>query len=519
MKVWSWWYRLVNLGIYDELTDNEVKATGLINRISIFCIAVFAVIGLLINVVVSFSVYTTLLYLLNVLPFGLTLYFNSRHKLNLSKHFFCIYSLVYVTALCLFFPAEASPEVYYLYLVMVPLLIFEQIKVVYRYYVFSFVSLIAVWIFQQYSGPIIKNISMVDIEVFSLLNYINAFFLTGFMIIYFVRSMNEDYQEKLLDINSLLSLQKSEMMFQNEDLNQANEELSSALDKLKVAHTQLVQSEKMASLGQLTAGVAHEINNPINFISANIKPLKRDLEEIIEIFLGYSAAMHAGQDAAMLESAFEKEKELEGSVLIDEIQELLNGIEEGAMRTATIVQGLKSFTHMGEDNFVATDLTEGLESTLRILGHKIRNRINVVRDYRYLPPVECVPGKINQVFMNLLSNAVDVMENQGELTILIRYNKGAPLPVTIRVSDTGPGMTEEVQKRIFEPFFTTKQVGKGTGMGLSISYNIIEQHNGKLEVHSTPGEGASFTIRLPQYQHETESDSDLLAEFGGGLLA
>lgn len=277
-------------------------------------------------------------------------------------------------------------------------------------------------------------------------------------------------------------------------LNEINEELSSTLENLKQTQSQLVQSEKMASLGQLTAGVAHEINNPINFVSAGIDSLATNYEDLSLIIKKYNQISPDSDNTELFKEIDLLKKELEMDYLLEEIPELLNSIKSGANRTTEIIKSLRNFTRLDEDQLKKADVNEGLDSTLIILRNQMTNRIEVVREYGDLPPINCYPGQLNQVFMNILNNAIQAIDKEGRICIQTMQNDRH---VIVKIRDSGKGMSEELQKRIFDPFFTTKDVGEGTGLGLSISYGIIEKHQGKIEVNSTAGEGTEFIIELP----------------------
>lgn len=278
------------------------------------------------------------------------------------------------------------------------------------------------------------------------------------------------------------------------ELRKANKELSNTLDELKRTQSQLVNAEKMASLGQLTAGVAHEINNPINFVSGNVNPLKRDVSDILAILKAYEDVVENKQLQEVFAGVAELRKKTDYHLLVDEIYKLLEGIGEGAARTAEIVRGLRNFSRLDEDELKKADINEGLEATLLILTGKLKNRIEVVRDFGKIAPVMCYPGQLNQVFLNILTNAAEAIRDKGTITISTRQQGDW---VVISVKDTGAGMPGHVLGRIFEPFYTTKEVGKGTGLGLSISFGIIKKHNGTIDVKSVPGEGSEFVITLP----------------------
>jgi signal transduction histidine kinase len=281
-----------------------------------------------------------------------------------------------------------------------------------------------------------------------------------------------------------------------EEVRKKNEVLEKTLTDLKAAQTQLVEKEKMASLGQLTAGVAHEINNPITFVSGSVIPLRRDIRELLEILQAYESAVKKQQMEPQFEEVESLKAELDYAFLVEEIRQLLEGIQEGADRTSEIVRGLRNFSRLDEDVLKPANVNEGIESTLLILRSEFKNRIEIVRDMEEMPDIMCFPGKLNGVYMNILTNAAQAIEGEGKVFITTRYRENE---VEIRFRDTGKGMPEEVKRRVFEPFFTTKDVGVGTGLGLSITYGTIEQHQGKIMVDSEVGKGTTFTILLPTH--------------------
>jgi len=263
---------------------------------------------------------------------------------------------------------------------------------------------------------------------------------------------------------------------------------------LKAAQEQLIQAEKMASLGQLTAGIAHELNNPINFVTANIQPLKDDMTDLIKFIESYDEIIRTKE----LKNEFSEIEKIKQAGNIEftkqEINNLLKGIEDGATRTSEIVKGLKNFSRLDRNVFKKASINDSLDSTLTLLHNSFKNRIEIVRQYSDLPEIDCFPGQINQVFMNMLSNAIQSIPGEGKIFIKTWRDHDM---VKISIRDTGVGMTDEVRKKIFDPFFTTKEVGKGTGLGLSISFGIIQKHNGEIEVFSKPGEGTEFAIGIP----------------------
>ena len=255
-----------------------------------------------------------------------------------------------------------------------------------------------------------------------------------------------------------------------------NTELAEKNQEILRAQAQLVQSEKMASLGQLVAGIAHEINNPINFISSGLPSLRRDVNKLSDMV-----------DDTNRDRKYDK--------VTNRIERLLGAIDEGARRTAEIVTDLRSFSRLDEAEFKSANLHEALDATLTLLRNKLRDSVEVVKEYNDIPQIDCFISQLNQVFMNLMSNAIQAMEGSGTLTI--RTAREDESHVTVAIKDTGSGMSEEVKNKIFDPFFTTKDVGEGTGLGLSISHGIIEKHSGRFEVDSAPGKGTEFRVILP----------------------
>jgi signal transduction histidine kinase len=285
------------------------------------------------------------------------------------------------------------------------------------------------------------------------------------------------------------------------ELISANIILNETLEDLKQTQSQLVESEKMASLGQLTAGIAHEINNPINFVTSNIRPLKRDIDILTAALntietISVSDVLPADRQKQILDYKVE----IDFDYLTLEINHLVKGISEGANRTAEIVKGLKIFSRLDEDDLKKADINEGLTSTMIIANNLLNNNIKVIKHYGSLPLVECYAGKLNQVFLNIISNAVYAVQKQfgdkpgGQITIETSHDETF---VFVTFKDNGVGMDERTQQKIFEPFFTTKNVGEGTGLGMSISYNTIKKHNGNIIMQSTPHQGSMFRLEIP----------------------
>lgn len=288
------------------------------------------------------------------------------------------------------------------------------------------------------------------------------------------------------------------------ELQLANHDLKLAMTKLKDTQAQLIDSEKMASLGQLTAGIAHEINNPINFVSSNIMPLRRDIDDVLEILNSYDSFVEINTQEDLMEKIEEIEQlknDLDLDYIKTELETLLMGMEDGANRTVEIVKGLKIFSRMDEGDLNLVNINEGIDSTLVILNYQMSACITLIKDLGNIPSIECYGGKLNQVFMNILSNAIYALKNEKSLskqpTIWVKTSMVDPENISVSIRDNGPGMTPNVKAKIFEPFYTTKQVGDGTGLGLSIVFKIIEFHNGNIQVFTEVGKGTEFLITLP----------------------
>jgi len=312
--------------------------------------------------------------------------------------------------------------------------------------------------------------------------------------------------EKLVrDQNVMLEKKVSE---RTEELQSSNTNLSSALQDLKDTQIQLVEAEKMASLGQLTAGIAHEINNPINFVKSNIKPLQLDINDLIGIIDEYDK-LHTTESADIagkLISIEKLKKQIDIDYVKTEIDNLVKGIQDGAERTAEIVLGLRNFSRLDESEIKTVNIHEGIDSTLILLKNMLPDNIKIVRDFHANGNIECLPGKLNQVFMNILSNGIQAIkekEHQQAEELITISTKDIGDKIEIHIKDTGVGMTEEVRHKIFDPFFTTKDVGEGTGLGLSIVFKIIQRHEGKIDVLSSKGNGAEFIITLFHVLPET----------------
>ena len=275
-------------------------------------------------------------------------------------------------------------------------------------------------------------------------------------------------------------------------VNEAQGELKEKISELEKANQErrdtqakLVHTAKMASLGQLVAGIAHELNNPIGFIYSNMEHLREYSNQL----------MHLVQVAETQPQKLEEEKEKnEYNYLVEDLPKLIKSCEDGARRTRDIVLGLRNFSRLEEARMKKIDLAEAIENTLQLLSGELKGRIEVIKMFEPIPLVECYPSQLNQVFMNILSNAAQAIEDRGTITIGLKQESEK---IVITIKDTGKGMDKSTQEKIFDPFFTTKTPGKGTGLGLSITYGIIEKHNGEMQVVSQVGQGTEFIITLP----------------------
>lgn len=294
-------------------------------------------------------------------------------------------------------------------------------------------------------------------------------------------------------------------------LEQKTTELANTLKELKNTQAKLIHSEKMSSLEQLVAGIAHEINNPVSFIHSNLDPASNYILDILELIQLYQKYFPQPPQAIIDHINF-----IDLNFIIEDLPRLINSMEIGTERIRDIVMSLRSFSRLDEAEIKRVDIHDGINSALMILNHRIkatqnRPRIHIYKKYGNLPLVECYSSQLNQVFMNILVNAIDAIEelyknkddsqqnnNQFTPTIHIHTEAKQSEAIIIRIADNGVGIPKKVQKKLFDPFYTTKAVGKGTGLGLSISYQIItHKHGGSLKCVSTPGEGAEFMIEIP----------------------
>ncbi|MES2039363.1 MAG: ATP-binding protein, partial [Pseudomonadota bacterium] len=277
----------------------------------------------------------------------------------------------------------------------------------------------------------------------------------------------------------------------------ANTRLETQIKDRKLLESQLIQSEKLASIGQLAAGVAHEINNPIGFIFSNFSTLESYLDKLFEILSAYENAEQDMEQGLPIDQVKELRERLELKYLKEDIPVLMRESKDGVLRVSKIIQDLKDFSRVNDtQTWELADIHQGIESTLNIIASEIKYTADIVKEYGVIPEVECLPSQINQVVMNIVLNAVHASgtAKRGQITIRTRSDDGQ---VWIEIEDKGSGIPDDILPRIFDPFFTTKPAGKGTGLGLSLSYGIVQKHNGHIDVQTKIGTGTMFRVTLP----------------------
>lgn len=301
-------------------------------------------------------------------------------------------------------------------------------------------------------------------------------------------------------LTEALQEQLEERKLVEEALRREKSEQQTLIQRLEEAHNQLLQSEKMASIGQLAAGVAHEINNPIGYVNSNLGSLQKYVEALLQLIAAYEK-YEADLSQEHAESLQTLKNEIDLAYLREDINELMTESLGGLQRVKRIVQDLKDFSHVSDSEIQWANVESGLESTLNVVWNELKYKAEVIKDYGNIPEIECIPSQLNQVFMNLLVNAAQAIPERGEITVRTRRVDDR---VCIEISDTGTGIPQELMNRIFDPFFTTKPVGTGTGLGLSIAHGIIRKHKGRIDVRSEPGKGTSFQVYLPIRQSGDE---------------
>ena len=304
--------------------------------------------------------------------------------------------------------------------------------------------------------------------------------------------------KELTEANAGLRMELAERQHTELALHNERAAQRALISKLENAHSQLLQSEKMASIGQLAAGVAHEINNPIGFVYSNLGTLEKYVQDTFRLIELYEQAEKTIADPEILLQLQAAKKKMDLAFLKTDLRALMDESKDGITRVKKIVQNLKDFSHAdASDEWVMSDLHSGLDSTLSIVNNEIKYKAEVVKEYGDIPAIECLPSQLNQVFMNLLVNAAHAITEHGSITI--RTGREGD-EVWVDIADSGQGIPPDNLQKIFDPFFTTKPIGKGTGLGLSVSYGIVQKHHGRMEVQSEVGKGSTFRVSLPVKQ-------------------
>ncbi len=301
-------------------------------------------------------------------------------------------------------------------------------------------------------------------------------------------------EELLARVTTQLAL-RSRSQYLEGLVNRRTRELTETNQRLKETHSQLMQAEKMASLGQLAAGVAHEINNPLAYVNSNLQMLDDYCKDIGALIQAYSDLLADKKHDKSFENITQLTKKINPEFLFEDINQILHESLSGIKRVKKIVTDLKTFSHPEQKIWQQTDINQSLESAINIANSTLKYKARINKEIEDLPPIDCIAPQINQVFVNLLVNAAQSIQDRGEITIVTQALSNET--IQIKIADTGVGIDKENQSKIFDPFYTTKPVGEGTGLGLSVSYGIIQAHNGTIKVDSKKGEGSTFTITLP----------------------
>ncbi len=510
----------------DELKNNDKNfmQAKLLTRFILLCITasiIFLLVYYFINLTLSF--YSVLVFTIIFISTQLSLKF-AKHTLIQTK---VVIVSCYAIILAIAIDSGGSQSPVIPIFIIIPIISFLLGS---KKDGFLFTSLTVITILSLYSlsylGIAIRsNIDSQYEATYELVFNMFTFLFIILMILNYDKELSTSHIElkktvKKLQASEIVMKEISEQAINfSKYLGEAEEELQTALQKEKEAkkklqqtQTQLVQNEKMASIGLLTAGIAHEINNPVNFIQTGIIGLNRNLKDIKEFDNIISTSLseilkkvesNDIQDPlTIIKSKIQKienaRKELAYNDACDEIDELVNSIKNGANRTAEIVLGLRTFSRLDEHEWKSTDLESNIDSTLVLLKNKYKDKVEIIKEYGKIPNVECYPGKLNQVFMNLLVNAIQAIPEVGKINIKTECLDDKTVRVSI--ADTGTGIPKSLQEKIYDPFFTTKSVGEGTGLGLAITKSIIEDHNAKLTFDTIENKGTIFYIDIPIIQ-------------------
>ncbi len=521
--------RMTHIGIRKNMPPNMGRNIMLINGLSLIAIGT-ALLSTLVSVWEMDAAQLGFAASL-IMSFVGVIYLNFRGLNVVSVHIFLWVAVLGIGLACIINDYQTYMFLYLMPVSLIPIMTFKKYRCRYVYFTLAILVLIFIKVYHQNYEPLIRQS-----ENFTLTQQYMSLILSNlcnFYLVVFFKKTNAAYEQSLekghFYMNDLLiktqhnnhelqtlnhKLQESEEELRqkathlaqaNDQLENTQKSLQDTLRNLKDAQAQLVQSEKMVSLGQLTAGIAHELNNPINFVYAGTNALEISIIDIKTLLEAYETLTPENAVDKLAEIQ-ELKQDLEIEETQTELSEMLCNIKNGAKRTAEIVKGLQTFSRLDENDIKAVDLHENIDSTLIILRNQYKDRIQVERNYGKIPPVECLPGKINQVFMNILANAVQAIKDKGEICIstsTYQHEYRSVEYVKIAIKDSGTGIPKPIQHKIFDPFFTTKDVGEGTGLGLSISHGIIQKHHGMIELFTEVGIGTEFVIHLPVYQMDT----------------
>ncbi len=369
-----------------------------------------------------------------------------------------------------------------------------------------FLSGVIIYILKDFEVLPFNNFTRYTMQIGSAIETILLSFALAARINIYKKEKEESQQKTVEVLKENEKIIRDQNIVLEQKVEERTTELNLTLSDLKEAQSQLVDAEKMSSLGQLTAGIAHEINNPINFVSSNIAPLRQDIEDVNAIIEKCEELKNVDNIEEKLKEIDALKKELDFGYLKTELSTIIDGIEDGAKRTTEIVSGLRNFSRLDEGELKKADINEGLASTLVLIKNKL-NGIKVSKSFGDIPPIECNPGKINQLAMNLIDNAIYAIKERGienGLIDLITESNNKTILLTIK--DNGVGIANDIKNKLFDPFFTTKDVGEGTGLGLSIVRNIIENHNGKITVNSEVNVGTEMIVEIP-IKRETDGEN------------
>ncbi len=348
---------------------------------------------------------------------------------------------------------------------------------------------------QRHIAEVQDDIGLLDTTVTSLIDELDHSFQT-------INDLTNDLEDKIVERTRQLADANDELLARHDYLEEANLKLEKAMQELRVTENHLIQSEKMAAIGQVVAGVAHEINNNINFISGALPSIGRAIADIKSLTEKFKSTCQEPTETKISEAAALLQ-DLEDNEIFDSLDLLMDNVHEGVNRTTRIITDLRTFSRADDQGYKAVDLHQSLDSTITFLDKTLLDGVEIVKEYGQIPVISCLPDRINQVFLNIMNNALHAMAAQGGTLTITTFLKNSQ--IHFRFCDTGTGISSEVLPKIFEPFFTSKDIGEGSGIGLAISYTIIQQHNGRIEVTSDVGKGSCFEVILPVNHTKTNA--------------